>query len=55
MGKYNQDINVYLRELNTGKEDIMLMGGNVHGDREIDLFHSLSCYVLTMKNHGKVF
>ena len=30
------------------------MGGDVHGNWEIDFFHSMSCYVLTMNNSVKV-
>ena len=28
----------------------MLMGGDVHGDLEIEFFHCMACYVLTMNN-----
>ena len=40
--------------MKTGKEDIMLMGGDVHGDWEIDFFHRMACYVLKMDNCGKL-
>ena len=39
-------------EVKTGKDDIMLMDGDVRGDWEIDFFHSMACYVLTMNNCG---
>ena len=39
---------------NKWKEVIILMGGDIHGNWEIDFSHSMACYVLTMKNHGKV-
>ena len=32
----------------------MLMGGDVRSDWEIECFHSMSCYVLTMNNCGKL-
>ena len=40
--------------MNTGKYDVMLMGGDVPGDRETDFLHIMSCYVLTMNNCGKL-
>ena len=37
------------REVNTGKYDIALIDGDVRGDWEIYIFHSMACYVLTIK------
>ena len=42
------------REVKTGKGDIMLMVGDVRGDLDIEFFHSISCYVFTMKNCEKL-
>ena len=42
------------REVKTGKDDIMLMGGDVRGDWEIYYLHSMACYILTMNNCGKL-
>ena len=42
------------REVKTGKDDIILMGGDAHGNWEIDFFHSMACYVLTMNNCARV-
>ena len=35
------------REVKIGKDDMMLMGGNVYGDWKIEFFHSMACYDLT--------
>ena len=43
------------REVKTGKGDIMLMGDDVRGDWEMEFFHSIACYVLTMNNCGKLW
>ena len=32
----------------------MFMGGDVHGDWKIKIFHGMPCYDLTMINCGKV-
>ena len=32
----------------------MLMFGDVHGDWKVNFFHGMACYVLTMKNYGKL-
>ena len=40
--------------MNTGKDDIILMGGDVCGDWEIDFLHIMACYVLIMNNCGKL-
>ena len=42
------------REVKTGKDDIILMGGDVRGDWRIEFLHSMACYVLTMNNCVKV-
>ena len=42
------------REVKIGKDDIIMMGGDVCGDWKIDFFHSMACYALIMKNCGKV-
>ena len=42
------------RELQIGKDYIMLMGGGVCGDWKIDFFHSMTCYALRMSNCVKV-
>ena len=47
-------LHLYWREVNTGKDDIMLMGVDIHGDWEIYFFHSMECYVLKMINCGKL-
>ena len=39
--------------MKTGKYDIMLMGGDVHGNWEIDFFHIMACYIATMNSCGK--
>ena len=43
------------REIKTGKDDIMFMGDDARDDWEIDFFHSMACYVLTMHNCGKLW
>ena len=43
-----------LREIKTGKDDIILMGGDVGVDWEIDILHRTEWYVLTMKNSVKL-
>ena len=40
--------------MNTGNDNIILMGGDVCGDWEINFFHSTVCYVLTMNNCGNL-
>ena len=40
--------------MKTGKYDIMFMGGDIHSDWEIDFFHGMEFYVLTMNNYGKL-
>ena len=40
--------------MKTGKDDIMLVGGDFRGDWEIEFFHSMACYVLKMNNCGKL-
>ena len=47
-------LHLYWREVNTRKYDIMLMGVDVHGDWEIEFFHSMECYVLKIINSGKL-
>ena len=46
-------LHLYWREVNTGKDDIMLMGVDIHGDWEIYFFHSMECYVLTINKCRK--
>ena len=41
------------REVNTGKYNMALMGGDVRGDWEINIFHSMACYVLTIKTEKR--
>ena len=40
--------------MNTGKDNIILMGGDVCGYWQIDFFRSMACYSLTMNNCGKL-
>ena len=41
-------------EVNTGKDDIILIGGNVCVNWLIDFFHGMIYYVLTINNCGKL-
>ena len=42
------------REVKIGKDDIMLMGGDICGYLKIDFFHSMVFSDLIMNNCGKV-
>ena len=47
-------IHLNWRKFKTGKDDIMLMDGDVHGDWGIDFFRIMTGYVLTTNNCGKL-
>ena len=45
---------MYWVEVETGKDYIMLMGGDVRGNWGIYFLHIMACYLLTMKSCIKV-
>ena len=54
MGKKYGPLQLDWREVNTGKDDIILIDDDIRGYWEIYFFHSMVCYVLTNKHFGNL-